>query len=196
MDCSPPDSSVHGIPQIRILEWVAISFPRGSSRPRVRTWVSCLAGGFFTFCAIREAPNQAARLLPLTAFFPLCETDLVITVLPSISAFESLTPDTVKVLCPAAVQSLGRVWLCSPMDCSPLVLTEDWQFLCPPRSPRVCSNSCPLSRWYYPTIQNHKSLNHCIWYILNKYLRVNIKLFSISIPWAFTEPGFSPINKT
>ena len=31
MDCSPPGSSVHGIPQARILEWVAISFSRGSS---------------------------------------------------------------------------------------------------------------------------------------------------------------------
>ena len=34
MDCSPPGSSVHGILQARILEWVAISFSRGSSRPR------------------------------------------------------------------------------------------------------------------------------------------------------------------
>ena len=41
MDCSPPGSSVHGVLQARILEWVAISFCRGSSRPRNRTWVSC-----------------------------------------------------------------------------------------------------------------------------------------------------------
>ena len=34
MDCSPPGFSVHGILQARILEWVAISFSRGSSRPR------------------------------------------------------------------------------------------------------------------------------------------------------------------
>ena len=44
MDCSPPGSSVHGILQARILEWVAISFSRGSSQPRDRTWVSCIAG--------------------------------------------------------------------------------------------------------------------------------------------------------
>ena len=42
MDCSLPDSSVHGILQARILEWVAISFSRGSSRPRDRIWVSCI----------------------------------------------------------------------------------------------------------------------------------------------------------
>ena len=47
MDCSPPGSSVHVILQARILEWVAILFSRGSSRPRDRTWVSCIAGGFF-----------------------------------------------------------------------------------------------------------------------------------------------------
>ena len=34
VDCSPPGSSVHGILQARILEWTAISFSRGSSRPR------------------------------------------------------------------------------------------------------------------------------------------------------------------
>ena len=48
MDCSLPGSSVHGILQARILEWVAISFSRGSSRPRDRTWASCIAGSFFT----------------------------------------------------------------------------------------------------------------------------------------------------
>ena len=42
MDCSQPSSSVHEIIQARILEWVAISFPRGSSRLRDRTCVSLL----------------------------------------------------------------------------------------------------------------------------------------------------------
>ena len=41
MNCSPPGSSVHGILQARILEWVAISFSRGSSQPRDWTHVSC-----------------------------------------------------------------------------------------------------------------------------------------------------------
>ena len=48
MDCSPPGSSIHGILQARILEWVAISFSRGPSQPRNRTQVSCIAGRFFT----------------------------------------------------------------------------------------------------------------------------------------------------
>ena len=42
MDCSPPRSSVHGISQVRILEWVAFSLSRGSSRPRDRTCISCM----------------------------------------------------------------------------------------------------------------------------------------------------------
>ena len=53
MDCSLPGSSVHGISQARILEWVAISFSRGSSQTRDRTWVPCIAGKFFTIWAIR-----------------------------------------------------------------------------------------------------------------------------------------------
>ena len=52
MDCN---SLVHGVFQARILEWVAIPFCRGSSWPRNRTSVSCIAGGFFTSWATREA---------------------------------------------------------------------------------------------------------------------------------------------
>ena len=48
VDCSPPGSSIHGILQARRLEWVAISFSRASSQPRNQTWVSCIAGRFFT----------------------------------------------------------------------------------------------------------------------------------------------------
>ena len=48
MDYSLPLSSIHGIFQARVLEWVAISFSRGSSQPRDRTWVSCIVGRRFT----------------------------------------------------------------------------------------------------------------------------------------------------
>ena len=48
MDYSPPGSSVHGILQATILEWVAIPFSRRSSQLRDRTQVSCIAGTFFT----------------------------------------------------------------------------------------------------------------------------------------------------
>ena len=55
MDCSLPGSSVHGILQARILEWVVFPFSRGSSKPRDPTQVSHIAGGFFTIRATREA---------------------------------------------------------------------------------------------------------------------------------------------
>ena len=55
MDCTLPGSSVPGILQTRILEWVAIPFSKGSSRPRDGTQVSCIAGKFFTVWATREA---------------------------------------------------------------------------------------------------------------------------------------------
>ena len=55
VDCSPPGSSVHGILKARILEWVVISFSRGSSQPRDQTQVSYIAGRFFTIWAMRKA---------------------------------------------------------------------------------------------------------------------------------------------
>ena len=58
MDSSPPGSSAHAIFQARILEWVAISFSRGSFQPRNRTHVSCLAGRFFT----TEPPGKPSYL--------------------------------------------------------------------------------------------------------------------------------------
>ena len=47
MDCSLPGSSIHGILQARVLEWVAISFSKGSSQPRDRTQVSRIGGRHF-----------------------------------------------------------------------------------------------------------------------------------------------------
>ena len=60
MDCSPPGSSIHRIFQARVLEWIAISFSRGSSWPRDRTWVSCIAGRCFTIWAtLFSTPSPA-----------------------------------------------------------------------------------------------------------------------------------------
>ena len=53
MDCSLPSSSVHGIFQVIVLEWIAIFFSRGSSQPRDGTWVSCIVDRHFTICATR-----------------------------------------------------------------------------------------------------------------------------------------------
>ena len=51
IDYSPPVSFVHGIVQARILQWVAIPFSKGYSKPSGRTRASCIAGSFFTVWA-------------------------------------------------------------------------------------------------------------------------------------------------
>ena len=59
IDCNPPGSSVHGILQARILEWVVMPCSRVSSGHRDRTNVCCIAGGFFT----TEPPRKPKRML-------------------------------------------------------------------------------------------------------------------------------------
>ena len=64
-DYSPPGSSVHGTLQAIILEWVAISFSKGSSRPRDQTYVSCgscIAGRFFTYELLRKPSHRWNRV--------------------------------------------------------------------------------------------------------------------------------------
>ena len=56
--CDPMDNTVHEILQARILEWLAVPFSRGSSRPRDRTWVSYTADGFF----MTEQPGKPEPL--------------------------------------------------------------------------------------------------------------------------------------
>ena len=58
VDGSPPGSSIHGIHQARILEWVGISFFRGSSQPRDWTQVSHIAGRYFTLWDTRAMVGE------------------------------------------------------------------------------------------------------------------------------------------
>ena len=119
MDYSLPGSSVHGILQARILEWVTISFSRGSCWPRDWThvsYISCIADRFLTFWAAREAHTHIhtteqreprsdfyASLLDIMHYFIfLCFTYSIL--------FNSCK---VKVL----VSQLYPTF-CDPMDCS------------------------------------------------------------------------------
>ena len=63
MDCSLPGSSIHGIFQARILEWVAVPFSRVSSESRDQSQVSCIAGRFITIWASRESLQRYKYLL-------------------------------------------------------------------------------------------------------------------------------------
>ena len=78
MDCSPPGSSIYGISQAKILEWVAISFSGGSSWPRDQTCTlcgSCFAGGFFT----SEPPGKPCLMWNVEHFIPRTRWEYTIT---------------------------------------------------------------------------------------------------------------------
>ena len=62
MDCSLQGSSVHGISQARILEWVVMSFSRGSSQPRDQIGISCIVGRFFTTEPPGKPPEGVAEI--------------------------------------------------------------------------------------------------------------------------------------
>ena len=68
MDCNPSGSSDHGIFQTRVLEWVAIAFSMGSSRPRDQTQVSCIACRCFTIWATGK-PIALPKLLQSCSWF-------------------------------------------------------------------------------------------------------------------------------
>ena len=72
MDCNPPGSSAHGISQVRILEWVAISFSRGSSWPRNQTQVSCIGRWILYSWATGEA--QRFLSVQLNSVLQSCPT--------------------------------------------------------------------------------------------------------------------------
>ena len=74
MNCSLPCSSIRGILQTRILEWVAISFSWRSSQPRDWSWVSHIAGRCFTIWATREAHSQSKPVAKLSFFLRATQT--------------------------------------------------------------------------------------------------------------------------
>ena len=67
--CNPIDYTVHGILQARILKWVAFPFSRGSSQPRDRTQISCIAGRFFTNWDIREAKKKKKKTVVIVVLY-------------------------------------------------------------------------------------------------------------------------------
>ena len=105
MDCSLPRSSDHGILQASVLEWVAISFSRESSRPRYRTRVSHIVGRCFTHWATRE-------VLPIR--IAIIKKAINNKCWWGCGEIENLLHCSV---CAKSLQSCPA--LCDPMDCSP-----------------------------------------------------------------------------
>ena len=75
MDCSLPGSSVHGIFKARVLEWVAISFSRGSSQPRDQTWVSQVVGRRF-YCLSHQGTEWLIECFFFKWFLVICVCSL------------------------------------------------------------------------------------------------------------------------
>ena len=87
VDYNPPGSSVHGILQVRILEWVAIFSSRGSSRPKDQSLLCCTVGRFFT----REAPGKPSCYpfcqVPLGCLFSAIHTGVLADIVPATLVF-------------------------------------------------------------------------------------------------------------
>ena len=145
MDCSPPGSFVHEIFQARILEWVAISFSRGSSWPRNRAQVSCIAGRFFPNWATREAQGGEPGLnsgLNSRRLFWLAFHSLILTLTcdrwpcgssepwaPGKPNITECDPDSNTVLAwkaqgPLAAESESEVTQSSPILATPWIIAR------------------------------------------------------------------------
>ena len=124
MDCSLPGSSVHGILQARVLEWVAFPFSRGSSQPWDWTQVSLIAGRHFTVWATREALILEPRKI---------KSVTVSTFYPSI-CLEVMGPEAMIlvfwILCFKPTFPLSSFTLIKRLFSSSLLLSLKWYHLC------------------------------------------------------------------
>ena len=119
---SLPGSSVHGVLQARMLEWVAISFSRRSSQPRNWTQVSCIAGRFFTDWAKREAWSgwEVENPLPIQG-----------TQVQSLLQEDPTCLRATKPMC-------HNYWACAPQQGK----TPQWEAHAPQRvAPALCNSS-------------------------------------------------------
>ena len=182
MDCSLPGSSVHGISQARILEWVSISFSRASSQPRDRTQVYCIAGRLFTGWATREvfiktAPANGHKWMPMDKMrkdrpLPLASCVILEKSL-SLSLFLSLWNEASPSWLPHEAE-WGPAWKALDSD---------------PRTHRLstyckCTNWSPLGIIGGPEI-NYRLLHKYVFFLPFKILNCG---------WEMTHPIESPVT--
>ena len=141
MDYSPPGFSVPGIFQARILEWVAIPFSRGPSCPRDQTQVSCIAGGFFTVRAPREA-LFSPQLLLIWAYQVACGT-MPLSFLGTLAVQSKLSYPRPGLLKDTALASSGAWQQYKFSSSSPDLLTQNLRGWCP----GVCANKPSRLLW-------------------------------------------------
>ena len=134
MDYRPPGSFVLGILQARIMEWVAVTSSRGSSRPRDRIPVHCIAGRFFAIWATKEAHRQQYLGSNLSSACGWPWTSC----LDSVSLLSHLWDTSAYVwrrrwhptlvLLPGESHGWRRLVDCSPWGCEELDMTEQLPF--------------------------------------------------------------------
>ena len=119
MDCSPPGSSVHGISQARILEWVAISFSRGSSYPGMESRSPALAGGLFAseppgYLIIIDKVRHGRAVRGAESRIPLSNNckDSIINSVQRHSLFNHLIPSSEAFSPTAATESTREISSC------------------------------------------------------------------------------------
>ena len=144
MDCSPPGSSVHEISLARIVEWVAISFSRGSSPPQDQTHVSCVGG----FCT-PEPPGKHNELLSQNSNAHKPERNPVLHVKPGLRKAHTFPEKLQKSVLDSVLGLCGV-----KMNKCHTVLETGLPASGPPPPGPGSSPSSPLSRsWEVPTPQ-------------------------------------------
>ena len=134
MDCGPPDSSVHGILQARILELVAISFSRGSSWPGDWTQVSCIAGLYWLshqglnsnseFTVLRVHWDRTADARMWTQTLIVCLKITLILENPQSFTSVSCLP-VFQCVSPTVMEEVGREWKINQERSEHV--SEDWK---------------------------------------------------------------------
>ena len=131
VDCGLSDSSVHGVLQSGMLQWIAISFLRGSSWPRDWSQVSCIAGRFFTIWATSEAQNLALIIKPNISHLIDYKSSLFL-----VASKNQNKPDCPPILCTCLVLVKPPILSCShffPMEESLILRGHSlavWLFQC------------------------------------------------------------------
>ena len=100
MDCSPPGSSVLGVSQVRILEWVAMTSSRGASRPRDWTCISYIGRCIFDHGVTREAPPPHACVCVC-----VCYTHIHIHILSVLFLWTILINSILRLIGPWTVET-------------------------------------------------------------------------------------------
>ena len=208
MDCLP-GSSIHGIFQARILEWVAISFSRVSSRPRDWTEVSCIVGRCFTVWATREElihPNKCVFLYKkdlqshVSKSWVFKTIQINISKLWEINLWFLVNKYTSFIIMMRFRVYVDLVYISVQLGHSVVSNSlrpyglQHTRLPCPLPTPRACSNSCPWVRdaisstylWIFWSIlsymcKQYDCLSQMVLYLCNTFVSKISFFFSSAV---------------